>query len=80
MSGKLLLWEPSIRQKLFREMTSVLWEDQDRRKNTGANRAATWKSSAPGGRDTADTATLKGNAANTELAAGQRSLTVSRII
>ena len=68
---------PSIRQKIFREMTQVLREDQDRRKNTGANRAATWKSSAPGGRDTADTAILTGNAANAELAAGQRSLTVS---
>lgn len=74
-SGK----EPSIRQKIFREMTLVLREDQDRRKNTGANRAATWKSSAPGGRDVADTATLTGNAANAELAAGHRSLTVSRI-
>ena len=72
--------EPSIRQKIFREMTQVLREDQDRRKNTGANRAATWKSFAPGGRDTADTATLTGNAANAELAAGQRSLTVSGIV
>ena len=71
--------EPSIRQKIFREMTQVLQEDQDRRKNTGANRAATWKSSAPGGHDNADTATLTGNAANAELAAGQRSLTVSEI-
>ena len=74
-SGK----EPSIRQKIFCEMTQVLREDQDRRKNTGANRAATWKSSAPGGRDIADTASLTGNAANAELAAGQRSLTVSGI-
>ena len=48
--------EPSIRQKIFREMTQVLREDQDQRKNTGANRAATWKSSAPGGRNIADTA------------------------
>ena len=71
--------EPSIRQKIFREMTQVLREDQDRRKNTGANRAATWKSSAPGGHDIADTATLTGNSANAELAAGQRSLTVSGI-
>jgi hypothetical protein len=74
-SGK----EPSIRQKIFREMTEVLREDQDRRMNTGANRAATWKSSAPGGRDNADTVTLTGNSANAELAAGQRSLTVSAI-
>jgi hypothetical protein len=74
-SGK----EPSIRQKIFREMTQVLREDQDRRMNTGANRAATWKSSAPGGREIADTATLTGNSANAELAAGQRSLTVSGI-
>ena len=73
-SGK----EPSIRQKIFREMNQVLREDQDQRKNTGANRAATWKSSAPGGRNIADTAILTGNA-NTELAAGQRSLTVSEI-
>ena len=72
--------EPSIRQKIFREMTQVLREDQDQRKNTGANRAATWKSSAPGGRNIADTAILTGNAANAELAAGQRSLTVSEII
>jgi hypothetical protein len=69
--------EPSIRQKIFREMNQVLQEDQDQRKNTGANRAATWKSSAPGGRNIADAATLTGNAANAELAAGQRSLTVS---
>ena len=75
-SGK----EPSIRQKIFREMTQVLREDQEQRKNTGANRAATWKSSAPGGRNIADTAFLTGNAANAELAAGQRSLTVSEII
>ena len=74
-SGK----EPSIRQKIFREMTQVLREDQDQRKNTGANRAATWKSSAPGGRDVADIATLTGNSANAELAAGQRSLTASGI-
>jgi hypothetical protein len=71
--------EPSIRQKIFREMTQVLREDQDQRKNTGANRAATWKSSAPGGCHIADAATLTGNSANTELAAGQRSLTVSGI-
>ena len=71
--------EPSIRQKIFREMTQVLREDQDQRKNTGANRAATWKSSAPGGRDIIDTAALTGNSANAELAAGQRSLTVSGI-
>lgn len=51
-------------------MTQVLREDQDQRKNTGANRAATWKSSAPGSRD------VTGNSANAELAAGQRSLTV----
>ena len=61
-------------------MTQVLREDQEQRKNTGANRAATWKSSAPGGRNIADTAFLTGNAANAEVAAGQRSLTVSEII
>ena len=58
-------------------MTQVLREDQDQRKNTGANRAATWKSSAPGGRDVMDATMLTGNSANAELAAGQRSLTVS---
>jgi len=71
--------EPSICQKIFREMTEVLREHQDQRKNTGANQAATWKSSAPGSHDIADTATLTGNLANTELAASQRSLTVSAI-
>ena len=69
--------EPSIHQKIFCEMTQVLQEDQDQRKNTGANRAATWKSSAPGGRDVMDATMLTGNSANAELAAGQRSLTVS---
>jgi hypothetical protein len=72
--------EPSIRQKIFCEMTQVLREDQDQRKNTGANRAANWKSSAPGGREIAVAATLTGNSANAELAAGQRSLTVSGIL
>jgi hypothetical protein len=60
-------------------MTQVLREDQDQRMNTGANRAATWKSSAPGGRDIADMVALTGNSANAELAAGQRSLAVSGI-
>ena len=60
-------------------MTQVLQEDQDQRKNTGANWAVTWKSSAPGGCDVADTATLTGNSANAELAAGQHSLMVSGI-
>lgn len=71
--------EPSLRKKIFREMTQVLQEDQDQRKNTGANRAATWKSSAPGGCDLAGTAALTGNLANAEMAAGQRSLTVGGI-
>ena len=39
--------------------------------------AFTWKSSAPGGRDVMDATMLTGNSANAELAAGQRSLTVS---
>ena len=71
--------EQSVRQKILHEMTQVLWEDQDQRKNTGANWAATWKSSAPGSRDIADAATLTGNSANAELAAGQHSLVVSGI-
>ena len=75
-SGK----EPSIRPKIFCEMTQVLREDQDQRKNTGANRAANWKSSAPGSREIAVVATLAGNSANAELAAGQRSLTVGGIL
>lgn len=69
--------EPSLRHKILREMNQVLREEQDQRKTTGVNRAATWKSSAPGGRGLDDSATLTGNSANAELAAGQRSLTVS---
>jgi hypothetical protein len=69
--------EPSLCHKILREMNRVLCEEQDQRKTTGVNRAATWKSSAPGGRALDDSAALTGNSANAELAAGQRSLTVS---
>ena len=58
-------------------MTQVLWEDQDQRKNTGVSQAATWKSSVPGGCDAMDATMLTGNLANAELAASQRSFTVS---
>ena len=69
--------ELSLRHKILREMNQVLREEQDQRKTTGVNQAATWKSSAPGGQGLHDSATLTGNSANAELAAGQRSLTVS---
>ena len=69
--------EPSLRHKILREMNQVLREEQDQRKTTGVNQAATWKNSAPGGQALDDSAALTGNSANAELAAGQRSLTVS---
>jgi hypothetical protein len=55
-------------------------KDQDQRKYTGANWVATWKSSTLGGWDITDAATLIGNSANAEPAAGQRSLTVRRML
>ena len=69
--------EPTVRQKILHEMNQVLREDQDKRMNTGANRLATWTSSAPGGHRAKDVAVLAGNSANAELAAGQRAVTVS---
>lgn len=60
-------------------MNLVLQEEQDMRKNTGANCIATWTNSAPGGRRGKDIEGLAGNSANAELAAGQRALTVHKI-
>ena len=71
--------EPSVREKIEREMQRVLKEEQDQRLNTGANRLSTWTHSAPGGRSSSDVASLAGNSANAELAAGQRAVTVSRL-
>jgi hypothetical protein len=71
--------EPSVREKIEREMQRVLKEEQDQRLNTGANRLSTWTHSAPGGRSSIDVASLAGNSANAELAAGQRAVTVGRL-
>ena len=68
--------ELSIHKNIFCEMTQVLKEEQDQRKNTGANLAVTWKCFAPGSHDIACITTLTANA---EIAAGQHSLMVSEI-
>ena len=68
-----------MRKKIEREMQHVLKEEQDQRLNIGANHLSTWTHSAPGGHSSSDVASLAGNSANAELAAGQRAVTVSRL-
>jgi hypothetical protein len=58
-------------------MNEVLREDQDKWINTGENHITTWTNSAPGGHSSEQINSLTGNAANVELAAGQKAVTVS---
>jgi hypothetical protein len=66
----------SLRHKIIRQMNAVLREQQEQGVGTGLERQARWKSSAPGGRSGEEASALSGNAANAELAAGQRATTV----
>jgi hypothetical protein len=65
-----------IRRQIIREMNAILREQQDQGGGTGLERKNRW---APGGRSREEAATLAGNSANAELAAGQRATTVPLI-